>query len=183
MANFFGDFILSVFLNWFYFLIFSNSGLVARNYKKALRNTCSLLFHIAVCAEKLELSIQCPRRTSRACYHSSTANSNKSLYTCTTQSVYKDYINFLNLSYQNFNLVHDCSWLVLNFWATLILGLLIKFVLIKKSVYPVSCMHRSLTVTRNVREHYGKSRRLKNQSEHMKHLCHKTNKLITLELN
>ena len=46
-SSFFGDFSLKLFLkslNYSFFLTFTNSGLVARNNKKALRNTCLLLF-------------------------------------------------------------------------------------------------------------------------------------------
>ena len=46
----------------------------------------------------------------------------------------KDKINFLNFSDQKFSLAIVLK-LVLNFWANLGLGVLIKFVLIKKGVY------------------------------------------------
>ena len=62
------------------------------------------------------------------------ANSNKFLFFCTSQSVYKDSINFLNFSDQKFSLAIVLK-LVLNFWANLSLGVLIKFVLIKKGLY------------------------------------------------
>ena len=64
-SYFFGVFSLKLFLNCSYFLIFLNSGLVARNNtcKMALRNMRLLLFHPA---KNLKLSIQRPR-TRRAC--------------------------------------------------------------------------------------------------------------------
>ena len=48
---------LKLILNCSYFLIFPNSGLVARNNKKALRNTYLLLFHPAVCKKKINETV------------------------------------------------------------------------------------------------------------------------------
>ena len=62
------------------------------------------------------------------------ANSNKFLFFCKSQSVYKDSINFVNFSDQKFSLAIVLK-LVLKFWVNLSLGVLIKFVLIKKDLY------------------------------------------------
>ena len=69
------------------------------------------------------------------------ANSNKSLHTGTSQFVYKNEINFLNLPDQNFSLM-----IVLSFSANLSLGVLVKFVIIKKRVVQMSVrMKRNLS--------------------------------------
>ena len=95
-SKFFGDFSLKLFLNCSHFLTFPNSGLVAQNNKKALRNTCLLLFHPAIYQKNHQtvntesadvtnflITLQGPYDP---------ANSNKSLH-------------FVNLSDENFSLV------------------------------------------------------------------------------
>ena len=83
--------VLKLFL--FSAVIFPNSGLVARNNKRVLRNMCLQFFYSAEC-EKLE--------TVSAAFANVTnllitlpalddpAKSSKSFYTCTSQPVYKD---------------------------------------------------------------------------------------------
>ena len=81
-------------------------------YKMALRNMCLLLFHPA----KKLLSFKKTVNTASANVTSllitlplsapdDQAKLSQVLFSCTSQSVYKDQINFLNFSDQNFSLV------------------------------------------------------------------------------
>ena len=71
-SQFFGDFSLKLLLNCSYFLTFPNSGLVAQNNKKALRNMCLLLFHPVVCKKTWNCHYSVRERRAIA-YHSSSA--------------------------------------------------------------------------------------------------------------
>ena len=81
-----------------YFLIFPNSGLVARNNKKPLRNTCLLLFYPAPYAIKSWNCQYSDRERDELAYHSSSTLCTRILK-----------IKFLNLSDQNFSLVSVLS--------------------------------------------------------------------------
>ena len=112
-----------MFLNCSYFLIFLNSGLVTRN-NTLLRNMCLLLFH------PVSLLIILPAFDDQG-----QTKCRQVLFSCTSQSVYKDYINFFNFSDQNFSLVIVLSLFLIFEQISAWVFLSSLFLYLKKSVY------------------------------------------------
>ena len=113
-----------MFLNCSYFLVIPLGTI-----KTTLRNTCLLLFHPVVCEKTVSANVTSLLITPPAL--DDPANPNRFSNTHTSHFVYKDLINFLNFSDQNFSLVVVLS-LFFIYGQISAPGILIKFVLIKK---------------------------------------------------